>query len=91
MYCFWGTIIKYIHVLSLFHSLVQSFDHEHDPEMFRRGSASLAGFYSLNSSVSQQLLSINIQAKEGETCKPALHGCMCVCVCVCVSIARGLC
>ena len=88
IYCVWGTIIKYMHILSLFHSLVQSFDPEHDPEMFRRGSASLAGFYSLNSSVSQQLLSINIQAKEGETCKPAcppwLH------VRVCVSIARGL-
>ena len=43
--------------------------------MIRRGSASLvsSGLYSLNSSVSQQLLSITIQAQEGETCK---HACV---------------
>ena len=52
-------------------SLVQSFDHDLEQEMIRRGSASLvsSGLYSFNSSVSQQLLSITIQAQEGETCK----------------------
>ena len=42
--------------------------------MLRRGSASVvsSGLYSLNSSVSQQLLSITIQAQEGEICKPVI-------------------
>ena len=63
------------HFLSFLFILVQSFDHDLEQEMIRRGSASLvsSGLYSLNSSVSQQLLSITIQAQEGETCK---HACI---------------